>query len=85
MDGYRIELADCEATLLAEIADPVFKRRDVAVTYGMAIRSSECRRVDWAKVNSAIVARWSRSALDYIKRLAHGPYPFPEPRRRKRA
>jgi hypothetical protein len=64
------ELACCEATLLREIADPRLRRLDIAQTYGLALRSSERTRVDWAKVNAAIMARWSRSALEYIKRLA---------------
>jgi len=64
------ELVDCEGTLLREIADPVFKRADVAQTYGLALVSGERDRVDWAKVNRAIVARWSVYALNWIKTRA---------------
>jgi len=32
-----IELAQCEQTILREIADPRMKRRDVARTYALAI------------------------------------------------
>lgn len=67
----RIELANCEATLLDEIANPIFKRADVAVTYGLALRSSERDRIDWGKVNRAILARWSQHALMWIKDRAH--------------
>lgn len=65
----RIELAACESTLLREIADTDFKRRHVAMTYALAMRSSET--VDWGRVNSAIVERWSVSALTWIKEQAH--------------
>ena len=64
----RIELADCEATLLREIADGTLRQRDIAQTYALALRSSE--PVDWRKVNHAIVARWSFSGLERIKTLA---------------
>lgn len=67
--AMRIELAGCEATLLAEIADPQMKRADVASTYGLAILSSEQARglIDWKKVNAAICKRWSMHALLWIK------------------
>ncbi len=64
----QIQLADCENTLLQEIADKQFKRKDVAITYRLAMASSE--KVDWSRVNRAIMARWSVSGLTYIKELA---------------
>jgi len=64
----RIELGNCTNHLLAEIADHGFVRRDVAKSYRLAMQSSE--PVDWAAVNAAIIARWSLSALEYIKRMA---------------
>lgn len=70
MDDFRIELADCERTLLEEIARPEMTRRDVAKTYALALRSSERNRVDWKKVNRAIIDRWSPSGLDWIKQQA---------------
>ncbi len=66
-----IELAACEATLLGEITRPEFTRNDVAKTYCLALRSSEVERVDWKKVNQAIIDRWSLSALKFIKERAH--------------
>jgi hypothetical protein len=67
----RIELIDCERVLLKEIKDPSMTRRDVAKTYALTIRSSVASdRVDWTKVNSAIIARWSPSALVWIKEQA---------------
>lgn len=61
----RIELAFPEQVLLDEIADPRMTRDDVLLTYALAMQSSEA--VDWRKVNEAIVARWSMSALRYVK------------------
>jgi hypothetical protein len=66
----RIELADCQGVLLDEIADPKMKRLDVAKTYCLALRSSERDTIDWTKVNEAIIARWSKSALLWIKERA---------------
>ncbi len=68
---YRIELACCEMVLLNEISLPEMKRKDVAQTYALALRSSEAKEdVDWAKVNAAIIKRWSVSALKWIKEQA---------------
>lgn len=66
----RIELCDCENVLLREIADKRMKREDVAQTYAMALRSSERDSVDWLTVNTAIIERWSKSALVWIKTRA---------------
>ena len=63
-------LACCESTLLHEIAEPDVTRKSVAMTYRLAMESSECDRIDWAKVNAAIIARWSPSALQWIKKQA---------------
>lgn len=65
----RIELANCQATLMEEIENTAMKRKDVALTYAMAMcATSEVK--DWKAINAAIVARWSDSGLKYIKRLA---------------
>ena len=65
----RIELADPQGQLLEEIADPRMKRRDVAMTYRLALRS---HGVDWPRVNAAIIERWSMRALSQIKAFAWG-------------
>ena len=65
---YHVELACCTQTLLREIAEPLTTRDSLALTYALAIRSSEV--VDWEAVNAAIRERWSASALNYIKRRA---------------
>lgn len=64
-----IELADCTNTLLREIANEDMTQRSIAKTYALALRSSE--ETNWAKVNEAIIARWSRTGLERIKTLAH--------------
>lgn len=69
---YRMHLANTTEILLEEIADPRMKRKDVAVTYGLAIRSAD--ETDWPRVNAAIIERWSKAALNTIKKWAwEGP------------
>lgn len=76
MDGERCEmggvweLANPTEQILAEIQDEgVFTRRDVAMTYRLAMQSSA--PTDWPTVNRAIVSRWSMAALVWIKEQAH--------------
>lgn len=64
----RVELDDCTNTLLREIASQEMKQKDVGLTYALAIRSDET--TDWAKVNEAIVSRWSLSGLERVKKMA---------------
>ena len=68
MSDVRIELADPEGQLLEEIADPRMTRNDVRLTYRLALRSQD--RVDWGKVNRAIIERWSATTLKQIKAWA---------------
>jgi hypothetical protein len=63
------ELADPEGQLMEEIADRHMGRRQVALTYGLALRG-DVNRVDWPKVNRAIVDRWSMAGLKWIKDFA---------------
>lgn len=65
---YRLEITHCTQTLLAEIAMPEATRDSVGVTYELALASSEA--TDWPTVNRAIMERWSRSGLEYVKRVA---------------
>ncbi len=68
-----ITLAAAEATILGEIADKRFKRKSVAKTYSLAMRTHQLGHevIDWKKVNEAIIARWSFSGLNWIKEQAH--------------
>jgi len=63
-----IRLADPQATLLEEIADPAVRIRDVTITYAFALLDQDA--VDWPEVNKAILARWSARTLDRVKRDA---------------
>ena len=70
MSGFHFELANCEQTILHEIATG-HTQASVALTYAMAMSSSERTTIDWPKVNRAIMARWTgRAALDRVKRMA---------------
>ena len=69
-DGTRIVLADPEGYLLEEIANPAMKRIDVAKTYRLILASGDQARVNWRTVNTAVIDRWSVSALEWIKRFA---------------
>jgi hypothetical protein len=67
----RIALRNCEETLISEIADKAMTRHSVAITYALAIQSGDNRNlINWHRVNTAIIERWSRSGLEYIKRRA---------------
>ena len=69
-DNLRIELSNCEWVLLNEIGMKEVKQKSVAMTYALALHSSERGRIDWQKVNRAIIDRWSISGLAHIKKLA---------------
>lgn len=72
MGDFQMNLVCCTAVLLDEVAAKGVKRKDVAMTYAMAIVShaNKADVIDWRKVNAAITDRWSVSGLDYIKNLA---------------
>lgn len=57
-----------EADLIFACEDRFATRADVAMLYGAAIRYEA--PVDWSRVNAAILERWSKSALVWIKREA---------------
>jgi hypothetical protein len=62
------KLCCCESTLLAEISMPELKKKDIAQTYRLSMDSSE--KVNWFKINKAIIDRWSMSDLRDIKAMA---------------
>ena len=64
----KMELCCCEKTLLDEISAPKMTKKVVAMTYRLALESTE--DVDWAKVNRTIIDRWSMRALQDIKNWA---------------
>ena len=66
-----MELCCCEMVLLNEISMKEIKQKHLAMTYAMALCSSEAKDgIDWRKVNEAIVARWSKSGLIRVKEMA---------------
>lgn len=69
-DGLHFELANCEETILHEI-DSGCTQGSIALTYAMAVSSSERDTIDWPKVNRAIMQRWSgHDSLIRVKRMA---------------
>lgn len=68
MDGINIQMLDCERIILEECADKRFTQKSVVASYAWAITGQE--KIDWKKVNAAIVARWSQSGLIRIKNAA---------------
>lgn len=72
MSERALILANAEEYILSEIADKSLRRIDVAKTYALAIRSESAtgEGLCWAKINRAIIERWSRSGLEWIKQKA---------------
>lgn len=69
-----VELLDVESVIENEIAQGC-TQKTVALTYAWGLRKSD--RVDWARVNNAIRAKWPKG-LSRVKELAwkifqHGP------------
>lgn len=64
--------------LLDEIGNEENTRDDVAISYAIAIRHRVLGETNWRQVNTAIVERWSLSALEYIKREAWKQVPQTE-------
>lgn len=60
-----IELTCCDMVICNEASMPEITRDDIAQTYAMALVSSW--PTDWKKANAAILERWSKSGLEYIK------------------
>ena len=61
----KIELMGCEEIILQEIADKNFTRDSIVITYAFCIDSSE--KPNFSKINKAIIDKWGRSVLKYIK------------------
>lgn len=58
---------DFVAWIMNEIEGKEFTRADVAHTYAILIQKNHR---DWAPINGAILKRWSKSGLLWIKREA---------------
>ena len=68
MKNIKTELMSTTQILLDEIANKSFKKKDISQTYLLAMNSTD--ETDWAKVNKAIIDRWSLSVLKDIKEWA---------------
>lgn len=68
-DDGKIEDVDFVAWIMNEIADKVFTRKDVAATYSILLQK-ETPTETLAKVNRAIIDRWSPAALRWVKEQA---------------
>jgi len=64
----KVTLLCCQSTILDEIAEKTSKKKNIAQTYALILKSDE--QVDWKVINTAIIQRWSRSALNDIKKMA---------------
>jgi len=68
-----IRLCNCESVLLLEAETKGVTRKSIAMTYRLAMeqeKDPDGEKIDWKKVNAAIVERWSLFGLKYIKELA---------------
>jgi hypothetical protein len=63
-----VEMVSMEEMILQDIKNKASKRDSVALRYSFCISSDEV--IDYEKINKAIVARWNRGALTYIKNKA---------------
>ncbi len=66
------KLVHAQEGILEEIANPKITRNVVALTFAYCIRQRDEDEIDFKKINQAILARWSLSSLDYIKKRAWG-------------
>lgn len=72
-----MELACVEQVILNEIKQGLTQKQ-IAQSYALGLRSSW--PTDWAKVNAAIIERWSVSGLNRIKKMAWSGKCFDKPK-----
>jgi hypothetical protein len=72
MSDVQINLVFCTQVLLQDIGCKEATQKDIALTYAMALKSYSqgADKPDWEAINGAILARWSMSGLERIKKLA---------------
>jgi len=65
-------LDGCTETLLKEIANRWTTQPQLALTYALALKAATKgkERIDWKKINEAIIKKWSLSGLKRVKELA---------------
>lgn len=57
-----------QTALFQAIADETYTQSDIADHYARALESSG--RFPWTEINQSIIARWSVSGLERIKKMA---------------
>lgn len=69
----RIEIPNITGFIVGETENKAIKRNGVALSYRIAMNYEHngWQKVDWHRVNTAIIKRWSMSGLIYIKERAH--------------
>ncbi|HEX2879870.1 MAG TPA: hypothetical protein VHO25_10100 [Polyangiaceae bacterium] len=67
-DAGKIADVDFVQWIMNEIEDRVYTRADVAKTYAILIQKGH---TEFLEINRAIIARWSPSALGWIKERAY--------------
>lgn len=60
-----MKASEAQGELLRRVGDKSMTRDDVAGAYANCLQAAGL--VNWPVVNRAIIARWSESALHYIK------------------
>lgn len=71
-EGWTINLVGCTDVILQVVGERHATRKYVALTYAMALKSQAAGadKPDWQIINQAILTRWKRSGLEYIKQRA---------------
>lgn len=67
-EAMEAEALELTGRLVAEAGNPHVTREMISGTYAAAMDSGHA--VDWKAVNAAILDRWSRSGLMFVKREA---------------
>lgn len=70
-------IVNWEALIMDEIANRHIRRRSVAQTYRYLIERND-PATDWRTINAAIIKRWSKSGLMWIKTQAWNGKCLPE-------
>ena len=65
-----IHCTEIEGVILKEIQDKTLHKINIALTYRSAIGAHPTAKIDWKKINKAIIKRWSKSGLLRVKEMA---------------
>lgn len=72
MSITRISMMDCQNTILRELKFKETTRKSISKTIALSLWSDEDKEglIDWDKIYSACVEKWSVSGYEYILKLA---------------